>query len=300
MRPQKKTADAGRPARADALPRPRRRTRPVDVGNAAVEDLVDLGLTLTEARVYVALLETPSASAAEVAARASVARPKVYEALRLLDERGFCTGIATDRITRYRAIPPATALEDWLQHRELERGLRAEQEAEVARRLVTQLRDPRAGQREARFVEYMEAVFGRSQTSEAVQRIAETAEERLLIMHQPPFLQPRTRWNVAEIAALKRGVTARAIYVPETIADEARWVPFVEAGGEVRVLDRVVMKLLLSDHAEAILALRDPITGEQGLTNVIVRHPDLVDALALSFEKEWALAKPVTAPSESA
>jgi len=68
--------------------------------------LVELGLTMAEARAYVALLGRPLQSAAEVAASSALARPKVYEALRLLEERGFCHPVAGEPVTRFRPVPP--------------------------------------------------------------------------------------------------------------------------------------------------------------------------------------------------
>ena len=37
---------------------------------------------------------------------------------------------------------------------------------------------------------------------------------------------------------------------------------------------------------------RDPVTHEQSLTSVIVRHPDLVTPFRLLFEAEWENAQP--------
>jgi len=63
-----------------------------------------------------------------------------------------------------------------------------------------------------------------------------------------------------------------------------------EAGGQVRVTDTVPMKLLVRDAVEAMISLCDSLTGEQGLTSAVIRHPDLVRALQLLFEREWLAA----------
>jgi len=40
-------------------------------------------------------------------------------------------------------------------------------------------------------------------------------ERAIVHMTQPPFVQPRSRWNVAEVDALRRGVSMRTLYTPE-------------------------------------------------------------------------------------
>src|SRR5712692_3438844 len=93
------------------------------VKHPAVRDLVELGVTLTESRVYVTLLDGPPMTAADVALRAEVARPKVYEALQLLEDRGFCQSIATGSTTLFRAISPSRSIREWVRHRDQERLL---------------------------------------------------------------------------------------------------------------------------------------------------------------------------------
>jgi DNA-binding MarR family transcriptional regulator len=62
-------------------------------GAEATRLLTELGLTINEARVYLALLQSDSPTAAEAAAAAAVPRPKVYEALQGLESRGFSKSI---------------------------------------------------------------------------------------------------------------------------------------------------------------------------------------------------------------
>jgi len=68
----------------------------------------------------------------------------------------------------------------------------------------------------------------------------------------------------------------------------------VEAGGGVRVSNAVPMKLLVRDGVEAMISLRDPVTGAQGLTSAVIRHPDLVGPLQLLFDKEWKRGRRLT------
>jgi sugar-specific transcriptional regulator TrmB len=258
------------------------------ITDPSVAGLVELGLTTAEARAYVALLRRPLVSAAEVAASSELARPKVYEALRLLEERGFCHTVAGEPVTRFRPVPPERALPGWIAHREHERLLGNDHDARVASDLMSKLPDPDlADDASGELYDYFEAIVGRMRSSEALSGMFNRAERAIAHMTQPPFVQPRSRWNVAEVDALRRGVSMRTLYTPEAIADDERWLPLLEAGAQVRVSEAIPMKLLIRDGAEAMVSLRDPASGEQGANSIVIRHPDLVRPLLEMFETTW-------------
>ncbi len=270
-------------------------TRASKTSDPSVAGLLELGLTAAEARAYVALLRHPLLSAAEVAANAELVRPKVYEALRLLEERGFCRAVAGEPVTRFRAVAPEQALPGWIAHREQERALMQDRDDRIASDLLTLLPEPAGLEAAGDLDEYFEAIVGRVRTTEALAGMFARAEHSVANMTQPPFLQPRSRWNVAETDALRRGVSVQALFTPPAIEDEHRWAPIVEAGGEVRVAPVIPMKLLIRDGAEAMVSLRDPASGEQAPNSIVIRHPDLVKPLQEMFEKAWEAARLVPA-----
>jgi sugar-specific transcriptional regulator TrmB len=282
------SADGGK-----AAPAATRRRRSEDEG-AAVRGLVDLGLTLGEARSYVTLLEGEVMTAAAVAADAGIARPKVYEALRLLEEKGFAASVVDGPVARYRALSPSTALKGWVDHRDEDRRARAEQETELGDELIGLLPEVGPSAEGGELFAFIEGVYGRGRTSQALKSMVDESEHEVLNMTQPPWSQPRRSWNQAEIAALGRGVGVRLLITPEGVPDESRWEPLVEAGGEVRATDKIPMKLIICDERVALTSLRDPTTGEQGVNNVLIRHPDIVRSLRLLFDDEWSRAERIT------
>lgn len=257
----------------------------------AVRELVELGLTLNEARVYLGLLGFAPATAAEVAHRSGVPRPKVYAALRSLEERGFCATVA-ERVARFRPLPADVALGAWIRQREHERRAQAERDEQIGERLMQALPRPQRTVPEPG-LEYMEAILGRARTTEALARLIGGATRSVVMMQQPPFLQPRSLWNVAEAEAARRGVRVCVVYTRRAVLDPKRYADLVRAGGEARVVDELPMKLLVRDGVEAMISLRDPMTGEVGLTSAIIRHPDLVRPLELMFERAWRKARPI-------
>ncbi len=257
----------------------------------AIRGLVTLGLTSTEARVYASLVETAPTTAADVAQRAGVARPKVYEALRMLQERGFCEEVMAGNTATFRAVAPEPALEQWVRHRDHERALSAEQDAAIAEDLVRRfpaVQSPQPGLEQQLF----EIVSGRTRVSFALETVIGEATSSLDNMTQPPFIQPRARWNQAEIAALGRGVRVRTLYSGDVLGDTQRWAPLVERGGLGRLAEQLPMKLIIRDGEEAMISLRDPVTGDMStnaimVRHLMVRHPDLVRPLQKFFDDAW-------------
>jgi sugar-specific transcriptional regulator TrmB len=261
-------------------------------GDGLASQLAELGLSVTESRVYLALLRAPLATASQLAELAEVPRPKVYGALSSLEARGLCAALS-GAVSRYRPADPDSALTRLFAQREHERELASEHERGLAERLKLELPRPQAAVYVKASLSHIESVSGRTQTSEILEQMITGATEALLMIQQPPYIQAPSHWNKAELRALERGVAVRVIYSEEALDDARRYKPLLEAGAELRVLERPAMKLSVADLSEALLALRDPVTGEQGETSALIHHPDLVEAIALLFEKEWKAAKKV-------
>lgn len=258
-------------------------------GAEATRLLTELGLTVNEARVYVALLRSESPTAAEAATAAGVPRPKVYEALQALESRGFSKSIG-GRVRRFTPMEPEAALRGWLSHREHERAEMSERDQVRVEALGRLLPAPTSEVR-THVPDFLEAISGQVPTTEALDDLVARTMKSLNIMLQPPFVQPRPRWNVKEVEALERGVQVRVIYTPQALEDPRRFEDILRHGGHVRMLSQLPMKLMVRDQEEALISLRDAGTGAQSVTTVAVRHPDLVAPLTTLFEQQWRKAK---------
>ena len=248
--------------------------------------LAALGLTANQARTYLGLLHAGECSATEAAAAASVPRPKIYEALRSLERAGFCAP-AGNRVARWKAVAPETALPEWIEQRELERRAEAAREAELGRELVPLL--SRFVEPAAAAVPMLGALIGRERIAVAFEELVAGASRQLDIVQAEPMVQERSRWNVLELEALARGVEVRLICTPETAARPERYRPLLPAGGKVRLSNRLSLKLAIRDAEEALVALRDPTVaaGEQDVTAMRVFQEDLVSPLVTLFRREW-------------
>ena len=85
-----------------------------------LSDLVALGLTEYEGKIYLALLKESPANGYQLSKRTGVPRSMVYEALGRLHARGAVLKSGDKRATIYRPLPPEQLLERYdHQHRQL-------------------------------------------------------------------------------------------------------------------------------------------------------------------------------------
>lgn len=75
-----------------------------------IERLVELGLTQSEARCYLALLQHPQSTGYELAKSAGLQRANTYAALESLCEKGFASRTVAESPARHVAVPPAETL----------------------------------------------------------------------------------------------------------------------------------------------------------------------------------------------
>jgi HTH-type transcriptional regulator, sugar sensing transcriptional regulator len=255
----------------------------------ALRDLVELGLSRREARAYLGLLRHAPATATEVADAAGIARPKVYEALKSLEQSGFCV-TRGDRVARFHPVDPEVALYEWTRRREHERRIATERENRLIAGLVRELpvpEPPGLGQ-DGR---YMHARIGIERALESFAEVTDRARERLDIVVSAPVIQDRAMWNVNELNALGRGVSVRVIYAPELVGERARYEAIAAAGAQVRCLEAPPLKMVVRDDgAEATVSLVDTVDDELVATSVGIGHSELATPFQLLFNRQWRQA----------
>jgi HTH-type transcriptional regulator, sugar sensing transcriptional regulator len=261
---------------------------------SVLASLGELGLTPNQSRAYVALLRHGSATATEIALRASVPRPKIYDVLQSLERYGLCAS-GGGRVSSWTAVPPDVALPDLVRSREQERRAQAERDQELATSLAELLPEP-THTAPAPELPIIEALIGRARIAETFERLVNSTERALDIVQARPFVQLSERWNLLEAEAIARGVEVRVLFTPEAAQDPARWQSLVAAGGEGRVSNNLALKLAIRDGEEALVALRDPSFkshDEDGMTSIRIIQPDLVAPLQTLFRREWRRGAPL-------
>jgi len=261
----------------------------MDVDEATVSQLVELGLTQYEARGYLALIGRGDATPAEIARLGRIPRPRSYDVLTSLAERGFVATVPGGAGLRYRAKPPDQVFDSLLavRRQELDR-LTAR-----ATKLATDLQ-PRflQGQHRGEPLDYVEVL---RDPAHAVQRISQLwakAEHEVLAIVCPPYLAPPAPEDPVPPSA----IATRAIYERSLLDDPqmARVVQtYARLGEQVRLARHLPMKLTVVDEKSVAFNLPDPVAGGESVTTIVVHHRALAAALKITFEAIWSQAEPL-------
>jgi DNA-binding CsgD family transcriptional regulator len=244
-----------------------------------------LGLTSDEETVYVALLDLPVGTLADLRARCPGARVRV--ALASLERTGLVSRLEGSPV-RYTAAPPDVGLE--LLARSQEQGLAR------ARLAVDPLT---ARYRRARAThEVIEVVTGREETGRRWELLQRSARVEVRCFDRPPYVASSSLSNPVEEEMLAAGVAYRCVYHPagfELPGRPAGIRKVVAAGEQARVTENVPVKMFIADDRLGLLPLEVAGGTEASL---IIHASSMLDTLIALFELVWARAIPLHADAD--
>ena len=260
-----------------------RRAPPVDPLS-----LEALGLDATETAAYLALLDHPRATAAEIADAMGLALRRVQRLLDAIEARGLVTH-SPERPRRYLLAAPDIAIEALI--------LQREKELQRIRGGVRQLQERAALHRESAPQPLIELITQRESERQVFRQLQASAQRELIFLVRPPILISRPAPTEApdyETDARARGVVYRGIVDSDYLALPGA-VEHVRAdiakGDEVRVVHRLPFKMALADRRTALIPLDLSSPRSEVL---LVRSPALLDALYALFESLWDRAVPLS------
>lgn len=254
-------------------------------GDDLVDRLTRLGLTRYESQAYAALVRRADSAPADIARAAGIPRPRVYDVLRSLVEKGM----AIDRPAatfRFAPVPPDQAVDTLLQgHRQRLAG--AESDAAAVTSSLQSAYD--AGLRLTSPLDYVEVLRDVEALRRRFADLQNNAEREMLVFSKMPAAV-RVGTNDAGLALAGRA-TLRCIYEFAQLDDDEDVEGirrFAEAGEQARFVPSLPTKLALIDDRIVMVAMSDPLAGEPSLTTMIVDNAELALCLRVTFEHYWA------------
>ncbi|MGR6318750.1 helix-turn-helix domain-containing protein [Micromonospora soli] len=247
-----------------------------------------LGLDEDEELVYRTLLGLATAGREQLARQAGLAGERVDRALTALRKRGLVAPAGGEADAPLRPLPPDVALGDDL--------LRRQRSLDAARSRVAQLTEEyRAGVRRHDADHLVEIVTGADALRGRLRRMQDDARTEVLwFCRANPLAMPGPE-NVEEFAALTRGVSYRAIYERDLLAEPGALADVekaVRCGEHARVTDQLPVRLAIADRTTAICPLVPDRTDGEPSAAVIGRS-QLLDALLALFDSHWHAATPL-------
>ena len=244
------------------------------LGEKATSALVGLGLTRSEIRTYVALLDRGTLTASEVSRAARVPYSKVYQALETLHEKGWVER-QNSRPILYTARPPATAMEE----------LRTRKEAEEREREQLALHDLVGIYEEKGEQERPEIWIVRG-TTEILSRVKNTVvncRNELLIALPPGIAQYAGQIGVLLAAVKERGVKV-SILTSSEVPEET--VSTLSSAAELKVRRMMFGGGVIADSKEVVLLLGGGKTANSALA-IWADHPGLASFARDYFQFLW-------------
>jgi len=246
-----------------------------------------LGLSDDEIKVYQHLLRTGPSSITELDEAVPDRDAGLDVTLGGLVQAGLARRSGSDH-SRYLPVPPDAGLEAMT--------LRRESELKQARIEVLNAYDEfRRTVHNESTTHLIEVVTG-SAIVERIRQIKGGAQREILAIDSPPYYIGGP--NQEEIEHLRRGVSYRVVYSPESVEVPGylteNILPCVEAGEQARVLPDVPAKLTIIDGSIAFVSMsvRDTDVNRSLL---IIRPSSLLTALIGMFELCWRNALPLHA-----
>jgi sugar-specific transcriptional regulator TrmB/DNA-binding CsgD family transcriptional regulator len=247
--------------------------------------LVELGITPDVELVYRALLARPGATVSGLAGALEQPRAHVATALADLVDAGLV--LRSDDRT-FVAAPPAVAIGALITERR--DGLRLAEQA-----LATLAEEHRAAVAGKDIGNLLEVVTGVDAIRHRYRQVQQAATRELRMFVTAPFVAVPPGENSAEITAVDRGVVIRAVLDKAVLSEPGaaeETDDSLRRGLELRVADRLPLKLVIADAELALVPLADEHGGEPGA--VLLQRSGLLAALDALFESTWRHAYPLT------
>ena len=250
------------------------------------EELTQLGLTPTEAQVYLALVQNGPMGASAIAVATGLARTAVYPTLGALVDKGLAEA-GEGYGSRFSPVPAEKVLPHLLAADKAALLHRERLTAEVIE-LISLLE----GQPETVPDELIQVLRGPRALTERFERLQLEAEESINSFIKGPYLGDPS--NPIQEKARRRGVHYRGLYENRLLDDpatKARVLKRMAMGEEARVYDgELPQKLVIFDSRVVLMPL---VRSGESLRTVVIRHPELAQTLSLAFQYLWDRAEPV-------
>jgi sugar-specific transcriptional regulator TrmB len=254
-----------------------------------IKKLLELGLTSYEAKVYRAVVCNSNACAAELATAAAIPRPKVYQVLTQLSEKGLITETLGKK-KQFQVIDPAIAFSN------LEKSLDAsyQEKKQIFDHLPHIFQEMLQSHRQAKHpLHFIQVIKQNEAATRKVQTITNEAQEEILFFTCAPYLKP-VESNQEGLSPLERGVKVHSIYVAGELMMENHFPgvkAFAEAGEQVRIVQQLPIKMAVIDSRIVLLMLVDNYAATTSFTTMVIEHPDLAKTFKIVFEFFWQQGK---------
>ena len=259
-----------------------------------ISKLQELGLSRREAEIYLALLTKKELTAPEIAKITSVSRTKCYEILQNLTKRKVCNSSIKNKLKYFSAIEPKIAFQNLIDVYEDDLN-RRKSIAEKSRSDLAELFKGKMNANDP--LDYIEIITDIGQVRERWFKIQKNAKKELLGFTKQPYIVTLEENIEDESKALQNKVMVKGVYEYKNINSPEEkqnlikmLLSYQELGEELRLVEELPMKLVVSDEKIVMFTLDDRVSLKSSITTMVIDHPNFAGALKKVFESYWASA----------
>jgi sugar-specific transcriptional regulator TrmB len=259
-----------------------------------------LGLTPYESRAYVSLMVHGPMSPSELAQKTGIPRPRSYDVLKSLTEKGLLVE-QSGRPSIYAAVEPTQGLKNLLIAVEMETLMKLEEKRKIAQtstKLLSQMYEKSKSLK----LERSKVWFTRRDTAFiAMYTEAIRSFKKEFLVATNAIRSPEEEIIEAVKYSLKtKGKSIRVVrQITElwTLEELERYKEYIRAGSQVRYLNskEIPLRFMVFDERDVILVFpsESELTMPQALEALWFRIPPLAKILREHFEELWKKGKPI-------
>ncbi len=265
-----------------------------------INKLQQIGLTLREAEVYMALLQKKDFTAPELAKITTITRTKIYDILQGLVRKGVCNESYRNGLKVFKGIKPEVALQNVIIHFEDEMELKKKTAVDIMKDVAVSVQKELASihmknQNDKGPMDYIEVLTDLGHIRQRWFNIQKNTKREILAFSKPPYTLPKitdNKENEKEMADKKIQLRGIYEYGHSRNKEEFNYIAEVaeeyqKIGEKVKIVEELPMKLLISDETITMLGLNDRVSLEPSITTIIVDHPSFAKAQKAVFEAYW-------------
>jgi hypothetical protein len=256
--------------------------------------LAEFGFNRNEARMYLAALGRPPLRVAELAELADVNRPKAYDALRQLVDKGLFapegTGQEPGQVARFKAADPMLVVQRLRHQGALEQADRVQDTSLLVADLFARYYEAPQGDDPFEYVELI-----RNSDAAWARRDAITAGAEKEVVQARRMTPPGTGPRAGDEVGVREGVSYRVLYEHGFLAFpqfRSRLAEREQRGEQIRFVPQVALGMCAVDRRKCLLSL-----NQTGLVSghghwVVLEQPALTDLLTDAFDLLWETGEP--------
>jgi sugar-specific transcriptional regulator TrmB len=261
-----------------------------------LRNLLQLGLTEREAKVYLTLLTRRMLTALDIQEKVNIPRTKIYEVMQKLVNRGICIEKRIGRYKFYEDVEPETSFRIILEQYQNE----LKKKKEVARELIHACTPLfKTGKERTTPMDFIEILKDNNSIHRKYVNVVESTRNELLSFNKGPYACDNAKrlkeQQVAETRLMNRGGVHKNIFEDFEIENYPWLAEYLaeqrQAGQQVKLIKFLPIKMILSDAEKVMLALEDPSGQSEGLVMCAIEHKAFGTACKILFKHFWDQAK---------